>query len=86
MFKSAKNLFACTSSSKRTAPKTRLHVEGLEDRKLMTADSIGTDGIIRVEGYDDSIGETVMVRTLTNNSLTAYDDQIQVTMTHGGRA
>jgi hypothetical protein len=54
MFKSVKNLFACSSSSKRTATKTRLHVESLENRKLMTAGiALGTDGVIRVEGSDD---------------------------------
>jgi Ca2+-binding RTX toxin-like protein len=85
MFQPVKHLFAATPAQSRPASKTRLRVENLEARELLTAGiTLGADGIIRIEGYDDaSHGEVVKVRTLTNNSLTAYDDQIQVTMTYG---
>jgi Ca2+-binding RTX toxin-like protein len=85
MFQSVKKLFASTPTSNVPATKTRLHVEGLEDRKLMTAGiTLGADGVIRIEGYDDATrGEVVSVRTLTNNTLGVYDDKIQVTMSQG---
>ncbi len=85
MFQSLKNRFGSTSTRDRSAPKTRLLVEGLEDRKLLTAGiTLGSDGIIHVEGHDDANrGEMVSVRTLNNNTLSVYDDKIEVTMTYG---
>jgi Ca2+-binding RTX toxin-like protein len=81
MFKFLSNR-ATTSALRSPAPKTRLNVEGLEDRRLLDAGiAFGADGIIRIEGYDDATrGETVSVRTIAGSESTVYDDKIQVTM------
>jgi Ca2+-binding RTX toxin-like protein len=88
MFKSLKKAFRSTASQSRSTGRPRLQVEGLEDRKLLTAGiTLGSDGTIHVEGYDDANwGETVSVRTLNNNTFSPYDDKIEVTMTQGRRA
>jgi Ca2+-binding RTX toxin-like protein len=84
MFQSLKNVFRSESSRRRPARRA-LHVEGLETRELMTAGiTLGSDGIIHVEGHDDANqGETVTVRTLNNNTLSQFDDKVEVRMTYG---
>ena len=84
MFQSLKKRFASTPAPKSPASRSRLNVEGLEDRRLLAAGiTFGADGIIRIEGYDDaSRGETVSVRTIANSESTIYDDKIQVSMSH----
>jgi Ca2+-binding RTX toxin-like protein len=89
MLKSMKDLFGSkfvpARATGRATPNTRLHVEPLEDRKLLTAGiTLGGDGVIHVEGHDDaSRGEAVTVRTLNNNTISVYDDKIEVSMTYG---
>ena len=82
MFATMKNLFG-SARTIRKAPKAFLKLETLEERRVMTAGiSLGNDGVINIDGYDDAAhGECVQVRQVLNNIANPHDDQVQVTMT-----